>query len=73
MRMSGPVITNKTEGYWEAQRGSFVVELERDPNYDTLGEQGQQGRSINVSLIVSYRPLLLNPGPRVKAITSEIN
>lgn len=43
--MSGPVITNKTEGYWEAQRGSFVVELERDPNYDTLGEQGQQGRS----------------------------
>lgn len=43
--MSGPVITNKTEGYWEAQRGPFVVELERDPNYDTLGEQGQQGRS----------------------------
>lgn len=43
--MSGPVSTNKAEGYWEAQRGSFVVEIERDPNYDTLGEQGQQGRS----------------------------
>lgn len=45
MKMSGPVSTNKTEGHWEAQRGSFVVELERDPNYDSLGEQGQRGRS----------------------------
>lgn len=45
MKMSGPVSTNKAEGHWEAQRGSFVVELERDPNYDSLGEQGQRGRS----------------------------
>lgn len=41
MKMSGPVSTNKTEGHWEARRGSSVVELERDPNYDTSGEQGQ--------------------------------
>lgn len=45
MKMSGPVSTNKTERHWEAQRGSFVVDLERGPNYDNLGEQGQQGRS----------------------------
>lgn len=45
MKMSGPVSTNEAEGHWEAQRGSFVVEIERDPNYDTLGEQGQQRRS----------------------------
>lgn len=45
MKMSGPVNTNKAEGYWEAQRGSFVGEIERDPNYGTSGEQGQPGRS----------------------------
>lgn len=45
MEMSGPVSTNKAEGHWEAQRGSFVGEIERNPNYDTLGEQGQGGRS----------------------------
>lgn len=45
MKMSGPVSTNKAEGHWEAQRGSFVVEIERDPNYDTVGEQGQWRRS----------------------------
>lgn len=48
MKMSGPVSTNKTEGYWEAQRGSFVVEVERDPNYDTLGEQGSARKIIHL-------------------------
>lgn len=31
MKMSGPVSTNKDEGHWEAQRGSFVAEIEKRP------------------------------------------
>ena len=45
MKMSGPVSANKAEGYWGAQRGPFVVAMDRDPNCDTLGEQGHQRRS----------------------------
>lgn len=43
MKMSESVSTNKAEGHWEAQRGSFDVQRyrERDPNYVSLGEQGQ--------------------------------
>lgn len=48
MKMSGPVSTNKAEGHWEAQRRTIVVELERNPNYDTLGEAGSAREIIHL-------------------------
>lgn len=48
MEMSGSVSTNKAEGHWEAQRGSFVGETERDPNYDTLRGTGSAKKIIHL-------------------------